>query len=266
MPSNGRKYKKQTKPRRSTATVKKNSRAIKALVKNQYKRCQYYTESLSDDMPNQNIVQLVNPSIWEQLFASNNNNEIGDRFFIDYMKLQFNVTVNNSGILTVSPIHYCIFVVSLNKEYAKSTYNRTNAMTSLTETVDFHSTSLGQTIASAQWVLNPIIYKIHAKRKGIVGNFANEGIFATPGASTVAAQPVSDIRDANKMHMVNMPWRRQLKRGVGEIGGTKTDWKDMTLTNVEAHDQLFVISFNNAGETQSMAQHFGCTVYGKEPI
>ena len=247
------------------ALAKRNAKKIRQLEKNQYKKCQYYHDNLTDDMQNVDVFQIVNPKEWTPLFASNNNNEIGDRFFIDYIKLQFNLTVMNSGTLTVNPFHYSIFVVSLSKQYAKSTYNRTQAMTQLTTEVDYHSTSLGATVGQAQWTLNPLLYRVHARRKGMVGDFADQGSWGLPEPA-INAQQITNISDGNKNHVINMKWRRQLKRGVGNWQTNKTDWKDMMLSDVEAHDQLFVISFNNASDLQEIAQHASATIYGKEPI
>lgn len=255
--------------RAKNPTAKKNSAAIVALQKNQYKHCQYYIEHLQEDSPSPSSFQIVNPDEWGRLFASNSNNEIGDRFFLYLIKCQFNLTVNSSlnTIVTVTPMHYAIFIVSLSREYAKSTYNRTNSMTQFTDKVDYHYTSLGATVGAAQWTLNPMIYKIHASRKGMIGDFVNEGTIPVPVSPDFASSArTNNINDANKNHTMNIKWQRQLKKGIGELSSTKVDWKDMTLSEIEAHDQLFVLTFNNATELGSISIHAGFTIYGKEPI
>jgi len=250
--------------RKPAAGVKKNARAIAKLSKMQFKKCQYYTEYLSDNAPNILLVKCVNPVNWKGIFASNTNNERQDRFYLDRVDIRMNLAVSSSGLTTVSPFFYHMFVVSLRPTYAKSTYYRTGKMTVLKKELDYHETSIGTSVGAAQWQLNPMLYNVKAQRSGMIGDFANEGLISAPGLSSGAASAVTNIRDANKNFHLKVPWKKILKRGVGELTpGNITDWKDMTTDDIANPDQLYVLVFHSAYGTQELAVHTGITAHGR---
>lgn len=256
------------KRRRPKKTVRKNAAAIKKLSREQFRRVQYYTEGLNDNTANITIVKTINPTNWKSIFNANVTSERQDRFYSERVIIRTSLSVTSSGLTTVSPFYYHIFVVSLKRTYAKNTYFRTGKMTTLTNELDYYKTSIGQTVGSAQWQLNPLLFKIHAQRKGMVGDFANEGTVAAPGASALAAAAVTNIRDANKNHVLSIPWKKTLKRGYGEAtpGGNPVDWKDMTTDEINNTDQLYFMLFHSAYGSQALSAHTGYTVHGRVPV
>jgi hypothetical protein len=209
----------------------------------------------------------MNPANWKGIFASNTSGERRDRFFVERVITRCNLTVSSSGITAVSPFHYHIFMVSLKKIYAKNTYFRTGKMTNLQAEIDYHQTDIGSSVGAAQWQLNPVLFNIHSQRKGMIGDFANEGLIAAPGLSATSAAQVNNIADANKNHVLPVKWKKQLKRGFGESApGTLVDWEDMTTDDINNTDQLYFILFHSAYGTQELACHTGYTIHGKVPV
>lgn len=247
--------------------VNKNTAAIKKLSRQQFKKVQYYLELLTDSADNIQIVKTMNPSLWKGIFASNVAGERQDRFFCDRVITRVNLTVSSSGLTTVSPFHYHIFMVSLKKTYSKNTYFRTNEMKTLQNEIDYYQTDIGSSVGAAQWQLNPLLYTIHGQRKGMIGDFANEGLIAPAGQSATSAAPVNNIADANKNHVLPVKWKKQIKRGYGEsVPGTLVDWKDMTANDINNVDQLYFIVFHSAYGTQELACHTGFTIHGRVPV
>lgn len=236
----------------SKSTVRKNTRAIKQLNKNQYKLVQYKAEFESPHSTLEpQVYKIINPHLWQDVFASNSTNEDGDRYFNNSINIKMNVqqpAVQDVGT-TVPPVYYSIFFVSLKKEFAKNTQLRTSGLQTMTPDLDYTTVVLSSTVAgaptilgNAQWRLNPVIYKTHAIRRGVVSRYAHQGNVGT-GVNATAS---SNFRDANKNHNVNIPWRRRLQQGVGvDIHGTETSWKDMTSEEIEPHDQLYMITFTS---------------------
>ena len=259
------KYKKRNKVKKR---VNKNTAMIKKLSKQQFKRVQYYLELLTDGATKPvQIVKIMNPSLWKGIFASNVAGERQDRFFCERVITRVNLTVSSSGLTTVSPFHYHIFMVSLKKTYAKNTYFRTSEMSLLQDEIDYYQTNIGSSVGSAQWQLNPLLYNIHAQRKGMIGDFANEGLISAPGLSSASASQVNNIADANKNHVMPIKWKKLIKRGYGEsVPGTLVDWKDMTANDINNTDQLYFIIFHSAYGTQELACHTGFTIHGKVPV
>lgn len=152
------------------------------------------------------------------------------------------------------PVYYSIFFVSLNKEYAKATQLRTAGLQTMTPDLDYTSVILSSQVAglpvvlgNAQWRMNPVIYKTHAVRRGVVSRWSQQGLIV--GTGNDHATPSTNWRDGNKNHYVRIPWRRQIKQGVGfamtPSGGIETSWKDMTSEEIEPHDQLYMITFTS---------------------
>lgn len=261
--------KKRTKSRTKSMSKidKKQQRQINRLLKQQYRWAQYKYSGSQLDAPNAAGTPVIVPNDWQTLFAANNRSNSTDRCFIQKIRFNFNVTVASSGLLSVNPMHYSIFLVSVRKEFTLQTYARTGPnLGSLQENYDYMTHTLGSTVGVAQWQLNPTIYKVHALRRGMVGNFATEGPLTAPEEDETAAK-VSNIRDANRNHTVMMKWNRRLQRGIGQTisPAQQLEWKDMTVNDISPEDQLFIVFFNNATETQSIAFHWSAQVMCKTP-
>lgn len=261
---------KRTNRRRTRALSKvdkRQQRQINALLRNTYRWSQYKYSDSQMDAPNAGAVPVIVPNDWQTLFASNNRANNTDRAFLKKIRFNFNVTVNSSGLLTVAPMHYTIFIVSIRKEFVMQTFARAGTnLGTLVENYDYMTHSLGGTVGVAQWQLNPTIYKVHARRQGMVGNFATEGPLTAPEEDETAAK-VTNIRDANRNHTIFMPWNRRLQRGIGQTisPAQQLEWKDMTVHDINGHDQLFILFFNNAAETQSVAFHWSAQIMCKVP-
>lgn len=260
-----------TRPRRrtraKTVVDRRQQRQINALLRNTYRWSQYKYSGSYADIANAQGIPVIVPNDWQTLFASNNRSNNTDRCFLKKIRFNFNVTVNSSGLLTVAPIHYAIFIVSIRKEFVLQTYARTGTnLGTLVENYDYMTHSLGGTVGVAQWQLNPTIYKVHHRRQGMVGNFATEGPLTAPEEDETAAK-VSNIRDANRNHTIMMPFNRRLQRGIGQTisPAQQLEWKDMTVHDINGEDQLFIIMFNNAAETQSIAMHWSAQIMAKVP-
>ena len=251
-----------------TAVDKRQQRQINKLLKQQYRWSQYKYSGSYLDTPNALGNPVIVPNDWVTLFASNNRSNNSDRAFLQKIRFLMNVTVASSGLLTVNPIHYSIFLVSIRKEFVLQTYARTGPnLGTLTEGYDYMTHTLGSTVGVAQWQLNPTIYKVHARRQGMVGNFATEGPLTAPEEDETAAK-VSNIRDANRNHTLFLPYKRRLQRGIGQTiaPAQQLEWKDMTINDINGHDQLFIIFFNNATDTQSVSFHWSAQIMAKVPI
>lgn len=165
-------------------------------------------------------------------------------------------------------MHYQLMLVSVKKEFALQTYARTGPnLGTLVVNQDYMYHSIGTTVGPAQWQLNPTIYNIHAVRKGMVGNFATDGPLTAPEEDETAAK-VNNIKDANRNHYISLPYRRRLQRGLGQLtppSGDQLEWKDMTVNDINPEDQLFIIFFNNAEETQSLSFHWSAQILSKVP-
>jgi hypothetical protein len=100
----------------------------------------------------------------------------------------------------------------------------------------------------------------------MVGNFATEGPLTAPEEDETAAK-VSNIRDANRNHTIMLPYNRKLQRGIGQTisPAQQLEWKDMTVNDINGHDQLFIVFFNNATDTQSVSFHWSAQVMLKTP-
>lgn len=273
-----RNYRRNGKSRGKRNTVAKNAKAIRLLTMNQYKRCQYHLDYFSDDAAatgGYQVWSLVDPTNWEGIFQSNVINEEGDRFFIDRIILRAQVSVNNSMITPpvpdvapaiVSPIQVALFLVSLNKETASETLARTSNLTAMHADSDYHKIEVGTTLGDSNWILNKKLYKTHASRRFRVGNYADEG-----GATEFLVEPavpqVTNTEDTRKRCMFNQVWKRRLMRGVGEFDNdTKKTWKQMGVTAIEPHDQLFLIFFSAATGLQEVSLAYSTMIYGKTPI
>jgi hypothetical protein len=148
-----------------------------------------------------------------------------------------------------------------------ATYFRTGKMTTLKTELDYHQTSIGTSVGQAQWQLNPMLYRIHGQRRGMIGDFANEGTIAAPGLSATSAAQVNNIADANKNFHLKVPWKKVLKRGIGELTPNSiTDWKDMTTDDIANPDQLYVLLFHSAYGSQELAVHTGITAHGRSCV
>jgi len=260
-----RRVRRRVKPK--SAVDKRQQKQINRLLRQQYRWSQYKYSGSYLDTPNALGNPVIVPNDWVTLFASNNRANNTDRCFLQKIRFNFNVTVASSGLLTVSPIHYSIFIVSIRKEFVLQTYARTGPnLGTLTENYDYMTHTLGSTVGTAQWQLNPTIYKVHARRQGMVGNFATEGPLTAPEEDETAAK-VTNIRDANRNHTIFMPYNRKLQRGIGQTiaPAQQLEWKDMTVNDVNGHDQLFIVMFNNATETQSVAFHWSAQIMAKVP-
>jgi len=257
--------------RRSTRAVskvdKKQQRQINALLRNTYRWSQYKYSYAAEDTPDAHAIPVIAPNDWIPIFASNNRSDNTDRAFLKKIRFNFNVTVNSSGLATVAPMHYTIFLVSIRKEFVMQTFARAgNQLQTLTQNLDYMEHTLGATVGSAQWQLNPTIYKVHARRQGMVGNFATEGPLTAPEEDETAAK-VSNIRDANRNHTIMMPWNRRLQRGIGQTTqpSLQLEWRDMQVHDINGHDQLYVFFFNNATQTQSVSLHWSAQIMCKVP-
>jgi hypothetical protein len=253
--------------RAKTTVDKRQQRQINKLLKNQYRWAQYKYSGSQLDAPSAAGTPVIVPQSWTTLFASNNRSNSTDRAFLQKIRFNFNVTVASSGLLTVNPMHYSIFLVSVRKEFVLQTYARTGPnLGTLTENYDYMTHTLGSTVGTAQWQLNPTIYKVHARRQGMVGNFATEGPLTAPEEDETAAK-VSNIRDANRNHTIMLPYNRKLQRGIGQTisPAQQLEWKDMTVNDINGHDQLFIVFFNNATDTQSVSFHWSAQVMLKTP-
>lgn len=251
---------------RMSKVDKKQQLQINKLLKQQYRWAQYKLGYATDDAPINGCAPVITPNLWNPIFAANARSANTDRAFLKKIRFMFNITPSNSGLLTVSPFHYCIFIFSIRREFALQTQQRlTPSFSTLTENQDFIQHTLGATIGSAQWQLNPTMYKVHAIRRGMVGNFANEGLIQAPGTSVEAAAQVSNITDANKNHIVKINHNRRIQRGVGQVGSNQQEWKDMTVNDINAEDQLYVGFFNNAAVDQTVAFHWSAQIMLKVP-
>ncbi len=261
----GRRY--QRRARAKTRVDRRQQRQINRLLKQQYRWSQYKYSGSYLDTPNAQGIPVIVPNDWVTLFASNNRANNTDRAFLQKIRFNFNVTVASSGLLTVNPMHYSIFIVSIRKEFVLQTYARTGPnLGTLVEGYDYMTHTLGSTVGVAQWQLNPTIYKVHHRRQGMVGNFATEGPLTAPEEDETAAK-VNNIRDANRNHTIMMKYNRKLQRGIGQTiaPAQQLEWKDMTVNDINGHDQLFIIMFNNATETQSVAFHWSAQIMAKVP-
>lgn len=252
MPKTSRRVRrKKTFRRRKTpisAIVRRNTLRLNRLTKQQFRLSQYsFRGQGSGDLV---TFPLIQPNLWNPIFQSNFRANNTDRCFINNIDLMINVTVGQSGDLTFSPMHYCIFIVSIKPEAKLQTLQRLSpALTAaaMTEDIDYTYNSIGATVGQAQWRLNPAIYNVHGIRRGMVGNYSFEDLVAD-------AQAVTNISDANRNHKMKISWKRRLKRAVGEdANNNPLEWKDMTVNEVNPADQLYLIFFNNAVElTQSL--------------
>lgn len=261
-----RKRKARAKPK--TLVDRKQQNQINRLLRQQYRWSQYKHTGSANDAPNAQGAPVIVPGSWATIFSSNNRSNNSDRCYIQKMRFNFNVTVASSGLLTVSPIHYAIFLVSVRKEAVLQTYARTGpSLNTLTENQDYMYHTLGATVGNAQWQMNPTIYKVHALRRGMVGNFATEGPLTAPEEDETASK-VSNISDANRNHTVTMRYNRKLQRVLGQVASPsgQLEWKDMTVNDINGHDQLFVVFFNNATETQSCSFYWSTQVMCKIPV
>ncbi len=266
-----RRRRRRTRQRRTavpkTIVDKKQQRQINKLLKQSYRWAQYKYSGSQLDSPSAAGSPVIVPNDWVTLFASNNRSNNTDRCFIQRLNFMFNVTVASSGLLTVNPMHYTIMLVSVRKEFVLQTYARTGPnLGTLTEGYDYMTHTLGSTVGVAQWQMNPTIYKIHAVRRGMVGNFATEGPLTAPEEDETAAK-VSNIRDANRNYRISLRYNRRIQRGIGQTiaPAQQLEWKDMTVNDINGHDQLFVVFFNNATDTQSISFHWSTQIITKVP-
>lgn len=251
--------KRATYKRKTRSTVKRNTRAIKTLTRNQYKLVQYKAEFESPHSTLEpQVYKIINPHLWQDVFASNSTNEDGDRYFNSSINVMMNVQ-QPASLTTASspPVYYSIFFVSLKKEFAKNTQLRTSGLQTMTPDLDYTSVILASgpnILGNAQWRLNPVIYRTHAVRRGVVTRWATSGATGAVGnpQGNDQAVPTTNFKDANKNHRVLIPWRRRLQQGVGlDIHGTETSWKDMTSEEIEPHDQLYMITFTSGSVLNS---------------
>lgn len=250
-----------------TTVDKRQQRQINRLLRQQYRWSQYKYSGSELDAPSAAATPVIVPNDWITIFASNNRSNNTDRCWLQKIRFNFNITVASSGLLTVNPMHYSIFLVSVRKEFVLQTYARAGTnLGTLVEGYDYMTHTLGSTVGVAQWQLNPTIYKVHARRRGMVGNFATEGPLTAPEEDETAAK-VSNIRDANRNHEILLKYNRKLQRGIGQTiaPAQQLEWKDMTVHDINGHDQLFILFFNNATETQSVSFHWSAQVMAKVP-
>lgn len=273
-----RKYRKRYSKKGSVA---KNTKAIAKLTHNQYKSLQYKQDYNSDDVASTNgyqIIALINPPAWGPIFQSNVADGEGDRFFIQRLILRSQMTVTNSIIVPAvpeltpqetGPISFCLMVVSLKKEHAVETLHRTAQLTNLHEGGDYHRTVVGNTIGDVFWKMNPALYNVHHSYRSTVGNFATYGTSQEQELPTYepANAMITNIGDAIKRRTFNIPWRRQIKRGVGMFENqSQKHWKTLGPTAIEPHDRLYLIIWSAADGLQELAGAFQTMIYGKIPV
>ncbi len=229
-----------------TAVDKRQDAAIRKLLTQQYRLSQYSFNGEGDGT--YQSYALIQPNAWDPVFQSNFRANNTDRCFINNIHILANITVGVSGLISYNPFHYTIFIVSLRKEARLQTLQRLSPLlVNPQEDIDYTYSTIGASVANAHWRLNPAIYQIHAMRRGMVGNYAFESVAAD-------ATPVSNIQDANKNHKFVIPWKRRIKRAVGQdVNGNPLEWKDMTVNEVNPSDQLYMLFFNNAEVDQEVA-------------
>lgn len=229
--------------RAKTRVDRRQDRAITKLLTQQYRLSQYRLAGTGTGSIQS--FALVQPNNWVGIFQSNFRANNTDRCFINNMEIMCNITAGVSGVAAFNPFHYTIFVVSIRKEARLQTLQRLSPqLQTFQQDVDYTQSTIGSTVGNAMWRLNPAIYKVHAIRRGMVGNYSFED--ASPDATAV-----TNITDANKNHRMKVPWRRRIKRAVGEdINGNPLEWKDMTVNEVNTADQLYLLFFNNATADQ----------------
>ena len=129
--------------RAKTTVDKRQQRQINKLLKHQYRLAQYKYSGSQLDAPSAAGTPVIVPNSWQTLFASNNRSNSTDRAFLQKIRFNFNVTVASSGLLTVNPMHYSIFLVSVRKEFVLQTYARTGPnLGTLTENYDYMTHTL----------------------------------------------------------------------------------------------------------------------------
>lgn len=240
--------------RARTAKDRQQDRAISRINRTLMRRGQYHLNGTGDGT--YNAYPLVTPNVWENVFQSNFRANNTDRAYLKQFDIMANITVEASGIATFSPLHYCMFVVSIRKQAQMQTIARLGpSLATMSENLDYKLTEIGDTVGAAQWQLNPAIYKIHAQRRGMVGNYPFEDASAD-------AVGVTNIKDANKNHRVKVNNHKPtLKRTYGvDLVGAPKEWKDLTVNDVNVSDQLFIIFFNNATVDQGVNLAWSCQI------
>lgn len=249
MPKTSRRVRRKSTYRRKKSNiaglVKRNTLRLNKLTRQQFRLSQYSFRG--EGTATIETFPLIQPNLWNPIFQSNFRANNTDRCFINNIHLLVNITVGQSGDLTFSPIHYCLFIVSIKPEAKLQTLQRISPLANnLTEDIDYTYNTIGATVGQAQWRLNPAIYNIHGIRRGMVGNYAFEDLIAD-------AQPVTNIADANRNHKLVIPWKRRIKRVQGQDANNQPlEWKDMTVNEVNPADQLYAFFFNNSEITQQV--------------
>jgi len=278
-----RNYKKRKYSKRSRAKtakgrskrVARNTRAIAKITKDLYRPVQYKMSEFTDDASVYAAYPMVIPKDWEGIFTTNSTVEDGDRILtsriIHRIQLQVESSVKeiDPTETIVGPIQYDVFMVSLPRATAKATLSRTNNLANMIEGEDFQRTEVGVLAGLSQTVLNKAVYKIHAHRKGRIGNYATTGVAAAPlpGEGNVAdAAQTTSLKDTMASHTFNIPWKRTIQRGVGDFpGGALRTWKNMDRHAIEPHQQLYMLLFHSAFGLQEVSLAMSTMFYGRVP-
>lgn len=245
--------------RARTAADRRQDRAIARIDRTLLRWGQYNIQGTGGD--SFHSYPLVIPNTWQGNFQSNFRGNNTDRCFVKSFDIMANITVGVSGVASYSPMHYCMFVVSVRKAAQMQTIARLGpGLATVTEGIDYTYQPIGVTVGQAHWMLNPAIYKIHAQRRGMVGDYAFEQVAAD-------AVAVTNIKDANKNHRIKIfNHRPTLKRTFGtDAAGQPKEWKDLTVNDVNTSDQLFVLFFNNATADQQCSYAQSCQVNVQTP-
>lgn len=126
----GRRYRKRANRRRGrrqaarakSAVDKRQDRAISKLLTQQYRLSQYSFRG--EGQGTYQSYPLIQPNAWNPVFQSNFRANNTDRCFINNVHILSNITVDVSGVASVNPFHYTIFIVSLRKEARLQTIQR----------------------------------------------------------------------------------------------------------------------------------------------
>jgi hypothetical protein len=230
--------------RRKTKGVRKNTRAIARLQREQTKRFNYNFTVHEPTITTNFIGQLIAPLEWVPKFNTISDvaapldpqNEVGNgtKAFLQHTKHMLTIAMNPSRASEGTPVDYTIFLFTLRNATARATLTRTVDLTALDQGSDY-TAALDLNNQQAFWELNPALYNVKAKRSGTLGVYTV--------ASTGQLNPSGNVKDCQQNHTIHVPFKKNLTNG--GIMHFKPTWREMEAPDVPISNRLYFICFHN---------------------